>query len=524
MFLCDDTTIEFTRQPGAGAPVWHGRAPSGEDLKNFAAAVHLTGGRIAAIWGSDERQRDGGFRLQCVFGIDSGHAWLSLDLPADAPSYPDLSAIFPAANRMQRATRDMVGIASEGGDQRPWLRHGGWPADWYPLRYDSVREAGMGEGFPNAPTDYEFVQVGGEGAHEIPVGPIHAGIIEPGHFRFSVVGERVLRLEERLGYQHKGVEKLFIGADIARGAQLVGRVSGDSTCAYAWAYADAVESACGAAAPPRALMLRALLLERERVANHIGDLGALGNDAAFAFGLTQFFALKEQWVRLNQQLFGHRFLMDRILPGGVAVDIDAAGLSAIVEQCTAIGAELARLRVLYDEHSGLQDRFVTTGIIDAALARELSMSGMAVRATGILLDGRVHRQSYTPPLPYATLGVRPATDERGDVAARVAVRFDEAFESLRLLRQMAVGMPGGEIRVEVAPVPGAVGLGVVEGWRGEVLVGVQFAEDGMLARVHPHDPSWQAWLALEHAVMKDIVPDFPLINKSFNLSYSGADL
>ena len=521
MFLCDDTTIEFTRQAGAGAPVWHGHAPSGEDLRSFAAAAHLAGGRIAAIWGSDERQRGGGFRLHCVFGIASGHAWLSLDLPADAPSYPDLSSIFPAANRMQRATRDMVGIASEGGDQRPWLRHGGWPADWYPLRHDAALPPG---GFANAPTDYDFVQVGGEGAHEIPVGPIHAGIIEPGHFRFSVVGERVLRLEQRLGYQHKGVEKLFIGADIARGAQLVGRVSGDSTCAYAWAYADAVEAACGVAVPPRALMLRALLLERERVANHLGDLGALGNDAAFAFGLTQFFALKEQWVRLNQQLFGHRFLMDRIVPGGVAMDIDAAGLSAIVEQCSAIGAELAKLRVLYDEHSGLQDRFVTTGIIDAALARELSMSGMAVRATGILLDGRVHRQGYTPPPPYATLGVRPATDERGDVAARVAVRFDEAFESLRLLRQMAVGMHAGDFRVEVAPAPGAAGLGVVEGWRGEVLVGVQFAEDGRLARVHPHDPSWQAWLALEHAVMKDIVPDFPLINKSFNLSYSGADL
>jgi Ni,Fe-hydrogenase III large subunit len=524
MFLCDDSTVDFTRQPGVGAPVWRGHAPSGEDLRGFAAAVHLAGGRIAAIWGSDERQRGHGFRIHCAFGIDQGHAWLSLDLPDDAPSYPDLSGIFSAANRMQRATRDIVGIASEGGDQRPWLRHGGWPADWYPLRHDSVREAGMGEGFPNLPSDYDFVQVGGEGAHEIPVGPIHAGIIEPGHFRFSVVGERVLRLEQRLGYLHKGVEKLFIGADIGHGARLVGRVSGDSTCAYAWAYADAVEAACGVAVPPRALMLRALMLERERVANHLGDLGMLGNDAAFAFGLTQFFALKEQWVRLNQQLFGHRFLMDRIVPGGVAVDIDVAGLSAIVEQCAAIDAELAKLRVLYDEHSGLQDRFATTGIIDAALARELSLSGMAARATGILLDGRVHRQGYTPPPPYATLGVRPATDERGDVAARVAVRFDEAFESLRLLRQMAVGMPAGEIRVEVAPVPGASGLGVVEGWRGEVLVGVQFADDGKLARVHPHDPSWQAWPALEHAVLRDIVPDFPLINKSFNLSYSGADL
>ena len=524
MHLCDDNRIDFSPQNGAGAPVWRGRVPSGYALKNFATSAQRAGARLAAIWGSDERQRGSGFRLHVVFGIDQGHAWVSLDLPADAPLYPDLSGIFPAANRMQRATRDLVGIATEGGDQRPWLRHGAWPVDWYPLRHDAVHEPGMGAGFDNLPSDYDFVQVGGEGAHEIPVGPIHAGIIEPGHFRFSVVGERVLRLEQRLGYQHKGVEKLFIGADVPHGARLVGRVSGDSTCAYAWAYAEAVEAACGVAAPPRALLLRALMLERERVANHLGDLGALGNDAAFAFGLTQFLRLKEDWLRLNDQLFGHRFMMDRIVPGGVVADVGAPALAAIVEQCGLIGGEVKKLRLLYDEHAGLQDRFATTGIIDAGLARELSLTGMGARASGILIDGRAHRQGYTPPPPYAALGVRPATDERGDVAARVAVRFDEIVESLRLLREIAVGMPSGETRVEVAPVAGASGLGVVEGWRGEVLVGVQFDGDGKLARVHPHDPSWQAWPALEHAVMNDIVPDFPLINKSFNLSYSGVDL
>ena len=539
MFLCDDTTIEFTAQPGVGAPLWYGHVPSGEELKTFAAAAHLSGGRLAAIWGEDRRRNGAGYRLHCVFGLATGHAWVGLDLPADAPSYPDLSGIFPAANRMQRATRDMVGIATDGGDQRPWLRHGAWPADWYPLRHDAEAEKGarlefnesqnsslapFSAGFENFPSDYDFVQVGGEGAHEIPVGPIHAGIIEPGHFRFSVVGERVLRLEQRLGYQHKGVEKLFIGADLSHGARLVGRVSGDSTCAYAWAYADAVEAACGVESPPRALLLRALMLERERVANHLGDLGALGNDAAFAFGLTQFLRLKEDWLRLNARMFGHRFMMDRIVPGGVAADVDAPALAALVEQCGVIGGEVKRLRALYDGHSGLQDRFATTGVIDAALARELSLTGMAARASGILLDGRAHRQGYTPPPPYATLGVRPVTDERGDVAARVAVRFDEIAESLRLLREIAVGLPTGEARIEIAPVAGASGLGVIEGWRGEVLVGVQFDDDGKLARVHPHDPSWQIWPALEHAVMKDIVPDFPLINKSFNLSYSGADL
>jgi Ni,Fe-hydrogenase III large subunit len=519
-----DEPIEFNRQPGIASPVWQGVAPGGQDLWNFAGAVFRNGGRIAALWGSDERQRGAGFRLHTVFGIDNGHAWVTLELPADNPVYPDLSGFFPTVGRMQRATRDLVGIASEGGDQRPWLRHGAWPADWYPLRHDAKHEVGMGLGFPNLPSDYDFVKVGGEGAHEIPVGPIHAGIIEPGHFRFTVVGEKVLRLEQRLGYQHKGVEKLMIGADIGAGARVVGRVSGDSTCAYAWAYASAIEAACGTSAPPRALALRALILERERIANHLGDLGALGNDAALAFGLTQFMRLKEDWLRLNAKLFGHRFMMDRIVPGGVAVDLDAAALDAITEQCYALAPEVKALRKIYDEHAGLQDRFLTTGIISADLARELSLTGMAARCTGLVLDGRAYRQGYTPPPPYAALGVRPATDERGDVAARAAIRFDEILESLRLIRELAVALPQGETRAVLAPMPGASGLGVVEGWRGEVLVGVQLDGDGKLARAHPHDPSWQIWPALEFAVMNDIVPDFPLINKSFNLSYSGADL
>jgi Ni,Fe-hydrogenase III large subunit/Ni,Fe-hydrogenase III component G len=522
-----DEAIEFAVQSGAGSPVWRGVAADGEELQRFAIAAHRADGRIAALWGEDRRRTDGNFRLHCLFGLEQGHAWVTLDLVADGadcPFYPDLAGIFPTANRMQRATRDLVGIVPDGGDLRPWLRHGAWPENWYPLRHDTVHEVGMGVGFPNLPSDYDFVQMGGEGAHEIPVGPIHAGIIEPGHFRFSVIGERVLRLEQRLGYQHKGVEHRLIGVDLATGAKLVGRVSGDSTCAYAWAYATAVESACAVAVPPRAQMLRALLLERERIANHLGDLGALGNDAAFAFGLTQFMRLKEDWLRLNAQLFGHRFAMDRIVPGGIAIDLDADALGRIVAQCDSLRGEVQALRAIYDEHSGLQDRFLTTGIIRADLAPELSLTGMAARATGIILDGRCYRQGYTPPVPYDGLGVRPVTDDRGDVAARVAVRFNEVFESLRLIKSICVGLPAGETRVEVAPVPNAAGVGIVEGWRGEVIVGVQLDQDGRIARAHPHDPSWQIWPALEHAVMADIVPDFPLINKSFNLSYSGVDL
>lgn len=314
------------------------------------------------------------------------------------------------------------------------------------------------------------------------------------------------------------------GSEIGAAAKLIGRISGDSTCAYAWAYADAVEAACRAAPSPRALALRALLLERERVANHLGDLGALGNDAAFAFGLSQFFRLKEEWVRLNAKIFGHRFLMDTIVPGGVAIDVDASALAEIVSQCETIGTQVRELQRIYDDHPGLQDRFQTTGAINARLAQELSLSGLAARATGVAVDARCAREGYRPPAPWDRLDVRMATDDRGDVAARVAVRFAEVHESLRLIRLLSAGMPEGAVRVPIEPAPNGVGVGIVEGWRGEVIVGVCLDDRGRIARCHPHDPSWQAWPALEHAVLRDIVPDFPLINKSFNLSYSGHDL
>ncbi len=512
--------VALTQQEGVGSPVWRAKIADGDELVAAAVAVRQAGGRLAALWGSDTRPEGADFRLDVVFAVNEGHLWCSLRLAPDAPVYPDLSGIFPAASRMERATRDLVGIVAEEGDPRPWLRHGGWPADWYPLQSGSTEPVGH----CNQATDYPFVKVRGEGVHEIPVGPIHAGIIEPGHFRFSVVGERILRMEERLGYQHKGIEQRAIGASIAVGAKLAGRVSGDTTCGFAWAYAMAVEAACGVTPTPRALALRAILLERERVANHLGDLGALGNDAALAFGLSQFMRLKEDWVRGNAALFGHRYLMDLIVPGGVACNLNTQGAKQLIAQCQELEQEVKALKAIYDDHGGLQDRFMTTGAIDETLAKEWSLTGVAARAAGLLLDGRVHRFGYTPPPPYDRLGVRPATCHTGDVAARVEVRFDELFESLRLLRLLASQLPEGEITASVVPRPAGEGLGVVEGWRGEVVVGVVLDSAGNLARFHPHDPSWQAWPVLEHAVMRDIVPDFPLINKSFNLSYAGHDL
>lgn len=532
---------DFVRVTGVGATLWRGRLTAGEDLQALAQEVRMQGGRLCALWGSDlrgqQRQARPGFRLDVVFGIAAGYFWGQLDLSASAPCAPDLAGIFPAASRMQRATFDLLGIRHEGEDRRPWLRHGGWPADWFPLRQD----AGKAPVQTNRPTDYEFVRVAGVGVHEIPVGPIHAGIIEPGHFRFSVIGERVLRLEQRLGYLHRGVERLAQGRDIAFGARLAGRVSGDSCVAHAWAYATAVETACAVTPSPRALALRALLLERERIANHLGDLGALGNDAALAFGFTHFMRLKEDWLRVNARAFGHRLLMDCIVPGGVAGDLTDGAL--LIAQSETIEREVRQLQVLYADHAGLQDRFLTTGAIDAALVHELSLTGFAARAAGVALDGRApaelpaqsdqpaHNElmetHYIPPAPYDCLTLQVITATTGDVAARAVVRFGEIFESLRLIRILVRGLAfnsGEPLALPVKPIAFAEGLGVVEGWRGEVVCAVALNESGKLARLYPHDPSWQLWPALEHAVMNDIVPDFPLINKSFNLSYAGADL
>jgi Ni,Fe-hydrogenase III large subunit len=298
-------------------------------------------------------------------------------------------------------------------------------------------------------------------------------------------------------------------------------VSGDSTVAYAWAYNMALESALGISIPPRAMWLRALLLERERVANHLGDLGALGNDAALAFGLAQFSRLREDWQRESATSFGHRLMMDAIVPGGVAHDVGTVAIVRLHALCERVDAELRTLRSIYDEHAGLQDRFVGTGRVTPELARRLGLTGMAGRSSGQADDLRCDH----PWPPYDVLRVAKAGSSQGDVAARVAVRFDEVIESLRLIRALLTGLPDGALcsALPAAPPHAARGAGWVEGWRGEVLVALELRA-GAIARCHCHDPSWQNWPLLEHAVIGNIVPDFPLINKSFNLSYSGQDL
>ncbi|MDI1253694.1 NADH-quinone oxidoreductase subunit C [Thermomonas sp.] len=488
-----------------------------EHLITLCHTVRDDGGHMLSLWGEDRRAHEGGFALLVALQDDDGLLVAQLPLPADNPVHPDLSMIFPVADHLQRANFDLLGIRASGGDPRGWLWHGHWPQPTFPLRCPQPGDDEIERGNDA----YQFVRVTGDGVHEIAVGPVHAGIIEPGHFRFSVVGEKVLRLEPRLGYAHKGIEKRFESMALADAVRLAARVSGDSAAAYAWAFAMAAESLTATPVPARASALRALLLERERIANHLGDLGALGNDGGFAFGLSQFSRLKENLLRANASAFGARYPMDAIVPGGCRCDLSDQARDELLASIAALEPEVHTLHEIYANHSGLQDRFRDTGRINPALVERLGVIGMAARATGFRRDWRLD----LPVVPYPELDVAPAVFGQGDVAARVAVRFAEVFESLRLCRKLLETLPSGATLVPLGDVEGdGFGIGGVEGWRGPVFVAVRADVDGRILRCHPHDPSWQNWQVIEHAAIDNIVPDFPLINKSFNLSYSGVDL
>lgn len=481
----------------------------------MARDLAATGARLLSLW-VDCRCNEAA--VIAAYLCDHAVCVIHARLAESERCYPSIADLFPCAARMQRAAADLTGIHARESDSRPWLRHAAWPATYFPLAEwtKEFRPAGA-----PAADQYPFVRVSGDGVHEIPVGPVHAGIIEPGHFRFSIVGEKVLKLEERLGYVHKGIERLFTRTRLLAGHRLAARVSGDSAVAYSWAYCQALEGMSGVVAPPRAVWLRALALESERIANHLGDLGALGNDAGLAFGLAQFSRMKEQWLRALQAALGQRYLFDFVVPGGVSRDSDRDRLASLVSCADLLMGEAAAVQAIYNEHAGVRDRFADAGKVTPGLAKRLGLIGLAGRASGQAVDLRVD----LPCAPYEELDVQKHTREEGDVAARVAVRFDELFESLRLVAKIVTRLPPGDTGVALGiPPAGAVAMGLVEGWRGPVMVALTAGADGYVARCHPHDPSWQNWPALEHAVIGNIVPDFPLINKSFNLSYSGHDL
>src|ERR1043165_3639836 len=427
--------------------------------------------------------------------------------------YPSVGAVHPPANRFERAIRDLYGLEPQGlWDLRPWLDFGAWDV-MQPLGSHSDRAPWT------AP--FVFLPVEGENLHQIAVGPVHAGIIEPGHFRFTANGETVVRLEQRLGYVHKGIEGLMTGATLGHGAKLAGRTSGDSTVAYALAFARAAEAALGLEAPPRAVYLRALMAELERIANHFGDFGAICNDASFSIMHAQCGILRELSLRAAQACFGHRLMMDRIVPGGVAVDLTPDGVARLRALIDEVRRRFPKLIEVYDNTASLQDRTVTTGILKPELARQFGAGGYVGRASGRAID--VRRTPGYP--PYDTLQFDVPLFHEGDVNARVWVRIREIEQSLILIEQILAHLPEGPTAEEVASASKVCeGHALVEGFRGDVFIWLRIGADGKIARAHLRDPSWFQWPLLEAAIEGNIVADFPLCNKSFNCSYSGHDL
>jgi len=437
-------------------------------------------------------------------------------LPCPDGTFPSVGRLHAPALRPERAIQDLFGLTAVGlPDERPWLDHGRWGVS-HPLASPPNAVEGR------AP--YVFLPSEGEGLHQIPVGPVHAGIIEPGHFRFTANGETIVRLEERLGYVHKGIEALMTGASVAQAARLAGRTSGDSTVAYAFAFARAVEAALGIDMPPRAVWLRALMAELERLANHLGDIGAICNDAAFALMHAHCAVLREHVLRAAATCFGHRLMMDCIVPGGVGADLTPEGAVAVRLLLAMIRAAFPALVDLYDNTASLQDRTVSTGSLDAALARRFGAGGHVGRASGRGFDAR--RALAYP--PYDSLGFEVPVRQDGDVNARVWIRIREVEQSLGLVEQVLERLPSGEVRVPVDGIgveaEGAEGMAIVEAFRGDVLVWVRLDGAGKVGRCHLRDPSWFQWPLLEAAIAGNIVADFPLCNKSFNCSYSGHDL
>ncbi len=486
-----------------------------EDWGRAAGLAATLGCRWAGVWGDPMAD---GIQLYSCLEYAGDYLIVRTQVPLDNPELPSLAPHYPAADRLERHLHDLLGVRfSDHPDPRPWTRHQAWDETVFPL-LDTVEPP-----LAITPPDgaYPFRKVQGAGVYEIPVGPVHAGIIEPGHFRFNAVGEEVLSLEQHLGYVHKGIEKLAVGRDPEGLIRLAGRISGDTTVAHAWAACQAVERAVGVTVPPRAAVLRGLLCERERVANHLGDIGAICNDVGFAFAQYQCSRLREQWQRRNAELFGHRLLMDLMLPGGVAVDLDGSAIACLRDDHRSLLQESGKLFDLLLDQPSLEDRLLGTGRLTPESARQLGCTGYVGKASGQAFDVR----AANPYPPYDRLPLQVPVLEDGDVMARLQVRMREIRDSLRWMDRLLGGLQQGAVRCDLPTLSGpARGLGFVEGWRGEIISYVRLDERGRVARFFPRDPSWHSWPALERIILGNIVPDFPVCNKSVNGSYSGQDL
>jgi Ni,Fe-hydrogenase III large subunit/Ni,Fe-hydrogenase III component G len=483
---------------------------TGDELAGIAEELLGNGFRLGLVAAHDDDAA--GFRIVYLFlaGWPDRRVELECVVPKRDPSVGSLAYLSFAASRFEREMADLYGIRPVGHPKvRRLVRHAHWPETWHPMRSDAAPAPDFG-----GSGHFPFVTVEGPGVYEIPVGPVHAGLIEPGHFRFSVAGETVLRLKARLWFVHRGLEKLFEGRPAGDAVDLAERVSGDTSVAHAIAHCLAVEDALGVELPDGAYRLRALLVELERLYNHVTDLGALANDVGFGLANAHAQRIREDLLRLNAATTGHRLLRGAVRPGVVALRAlpDPARLRSVA-------ADVAEVAELTLRNNGVYDRFAGTAALKHEDAAALGCLGYVARASGMRTDARLEHP--TTGLPVTEVGAA-----EGDVLARYAVRRDEFAASTELACRLIESHTGPIMLADTRPPGrgGRSGIGIIEGWRGTIVHRVEIDGVGRITRAKIVDPSWFNWPALPVAMADTIVPDFPLANKSFNQSYAGNDL
>ena len=469
-----------------------------------------SGGRVAALFGAE---RAGGVEVVAVLA-DPGAGGFNVFATAVDESFPALTPDCPQVHLFEREIAEQFGATPEG---HPGLRPVRFHRSWVPGRdaWGRSRDREI------PPSVMPFFAVEGEEVHEVAVGPVHAGVIEPGHFRFNCHGERVFNLEISLGFQHRGAERALLGGPDARTVHVMETLAGDSTVAHAAAYCQAVEALSGTTPPHRAHALRAVALELERVANHVGDLGALAGDVGFLPSASYCGRLRGEVLNLTALLCGSRFGRGLVRPGGVRFDAEPARVAALLERLETTLADVRNaVELLFGEPS-VVGRFEGTGTLTADQAAEIGLVGPAARACGLERDARLEFPSGM--YRFAQLPV--STWQSGDVSARAWVRWLEVQRSAAFVREQLATLPAGECRCEVGRIePDALTVGMVEGWRGEVCHVAMTDGDGRFARYKVVDPSFHNWTGLALALRGAQISDFPLCNKSFNLSYCGHDL
>jgi Ni,Fe-hydrogenase III large subunit/Ni,Fe-hydrogenase III component G len=489
------------------------------DVPDLARILRADFGAELILMVANERQaNETAFEVHYLFANDreNGFVHITVDLPPGDPTIPSLATFTYPASRFEREIKDLFGIEATGHpDRRALVRHAFWPEDYFPLRTGSA----LPEKFDDDGTPFPFLPVVGEGIYEIPVGPVHAGIIEPGHFRFSVLGETVIDLKIRLYFTHKGTEKLFEGRAPAEGVELAERISGDTTIGHSLAYCQALEALAGVEVPACAQYIRVVLLEMERLYNHVADFGMICNDTGFAVAHSHCFRIRERLLRLNKRLTGNRLLRGGIVPGGVGQPVPHD--LSLPAELDSILTDFNEVVAMSLDNTMLMDRLEGTGRLTTKTAIDLGVLGYVARASGVNVDVRRDH----PFAAYRHLKFDVPVFETGDVYARTMMRVEEARESVALIKQAMPRMAGGPLAAPLGRLPAfEPAFGIVEGWRGAIVHWLMVDYEGKLFRVKVKDPSFANWPALSLALLKNIVPDFPLCNKSFNQSYSGNDL